>query len=274
MTTVVCSLVFFFHDTGTPESYTLSLHAALPTSGLQQQAPVPQGLTYGARGTVLGRDEAGRVHLRTEAGHVVQLPLSESEKFSVYERTEVQLATGDLIRITQNMNSKPRTRNADPHRLSNGSLYRVAGFTRSGDLRLENGWVIDKEAGFVAPGYVSTSYGSQGKTREYAHRCEMDYDGERIEMFYSTGVKVTVVGNHLLALYNDLAAHRVVWIESRETLHALKQLRSDVTGHELPVVLDVIVERGRLDADTGTWQPASGRWNAQRQVWEPAHLLN
>ncbi len=112
------------------------------------------------------------------------------------------------------------------------------------------------------------------KTLEYAHRCEMDYDGERIELFYSTGVKVTIAGNHLQALYDDLAAHRVVWIESRETLHALKQLRSDVTGQELPVVLDIIVERGRLDVDTGTWQPASGRWNAQLQVWEPARMLN
>lgn len=135
-------------------------------TGLQQNAPVPKGLTYGTRGTVLGRDERGNVHLRTDAGEVVQLPLAEPEKFSVYEQTEVQLARGDMIRITQNMQSKPRHKNADPHRLSNGSLYRVAGFTRNGDLRLENGWVIDTEAGFVAPGYVTTSHASQGKTRD------------------------------------------------------------------------------------------------------------
>lgn len=112
------------------------------------------------------------------------------------------------------------------------------------------------------------------KTLEYAHRCEMDYDGERIELFYSTGVKITILGNHLQPLYDDLAAHRVVWIESRETLHALKQLRSDVTGQELPIVLDIIVERGRLDVDSGTWQPAAGRWNSQLQVWQPDRLLN
>ena len=109
---------------------------------------------------------------------------------------------------------------------------------------------------------------------EYAHRCEMDYDGEQIEIFYSTGIKITIAGNHLQLLYDDLATHRVVWIESRDTLHAFKEIRSDVTGKKLPLVLDITMERGRLDVDSGTWQASPGRWNSQSQTWEASRMLN
>jgi conjugative relaxase-like TrwC/TraI family protein len=79
--------------------------------------------------------------------------------FAVYGRSETALAAGDVIRIT----IKGKTKDGK-HRLENGSIYGVAGFTAGDDIRLANGWVIAKDFGGLAHGFVSTSHASQGKT--------------------------------------------------------------------------------------------------------------
>ena len=79
--------------------------------------------------------------------------------FAAYRRGSLTLATGDLIRVTAN------GKTADgKHRLNNGAQYEVAGFTRGGDVKLTNGWVIDKGFGHLASAYVSTSHAAQGRT--------------------------------------------------------------------------------------------------------------
>src|SRR5207248_1035777 len=45
-----------------------------------------------------------------------------------------------------------------------GALFSVRGFTKRGDIIVDRGWVIAKEWGHVAAGYVVTSHASQGKT--------------------------------------------------------------------------------------------------------------
>lgn len=52
----------------------------------------------------------------------------------------------------------------DKHRLSNGTLLTVSGFTKKGDIIVDHGWVIDREFGHLAHGYVVTSHASQGMT--------------------------------------------------------------------------------------------------------------
>jgi len=45
-------------------------------------------------------------------------------------------------------------------------LVQVKKYTREGHIELSNGWVIDKDYGFLAPGYVLTSFAAQGKSPE------------------------------------------------------------------------------------------------------------
>ncbi|AMV40245.1 MobF family relaxase [Planctomyces sp. SH-PL62] len=87
------------------------------------------------------------------------LPVGEAARFQVYRPETIHLAKGDLIRFTANGRSLD-----GKHKLTNGSSYRVAGFTEGGNIRLENGWVVGKEEGHFRHGYVETSFGSQGKT--------------------------------------------------------------------------------------------------------------
>ena len=50
------------------------------------------------------------------------------------------------------------------HRLNNGSLMTVEGFTKRGDIIVDQGWVIDRDFGRLSHGYVVTSHASQGFT--------------------------------------------------------------------------------------------------------------
>ncbi len=79
--------------------------------------------------------------------------------FNVYARRETALAAGDVIRITAKGLSKD-----GKHRLENGSIYQVSGFTAGDDIILKNGWVISKDFAALTHGYVATSHASQGKT--------------------------------------------------------------------------------------------------------------
>ena len=52
----------------------------------------------------------------------------------------------------------------DGHRIENGQTYAVAGFTKGGDVVLNNGWVASKDFGTWDAGYLSTSHAAQGRT--------------------------------------------------------------------------------------------------------------
>ena len=117
------------------------------------------GHMAGARLTVTGRDEAGRIIADKEGSGPTMLPLNAAARFQVYERSEIALAAGDTIRMTKNMKTADRR-----HEVNNGAMYELAGFEENGDLHLKNGWTISKDSGHVTHGYVTTSHASQGKT--------------------------------------------------------------------------------------------------------------
>jgi conjugative relaxase-like TrwC/TraI family protein len=87
------------------------------------------------------------------------LPLDQAARFQAYRAATLQLAAGDRLRITAN------GKTADGrHRLNNGALFTVKGFTKDGNIVVDNGWVIGRDFGHVAYGYVVTSHAAQGKT--------------------------------------------------------------------------------------------------------------
>lgn len=84
---------------------------------------------------------------------------AKASHFSVYTPASIELAAGDMVRITANGKTKD-----GGHKLNNGAIYRVKGFTKDEDIVLDNGWVVDRTFGHLAHGYVTTSHASQGKT--------------------------------------------------------------------------------------------------------------
>ena len=105
------------------------------------------GITRGERFQV-SRIEDGQVWIAMRSGREIALPRGQAARFEVYEPATLALAEGDRIRITHNGQS------ADGHRLDNGALYTVDGFTRQGDLRLSNGWIIARTTGISPPAFT------------------------------------------------------------------------------------------------------------------------
>ena len=114
------------------------------------------GFRRGERVTVKQRD-AHSVQVERANGASVPLSLDKAARFQVHEARAIALAPGDKIRVTQNGFTR------DNQRLNNGDLKQVQGFTKGGDLKLTNGWVLPKDYGNIAHGYCVTSYGSQSK---------------------------------------------------------------------------------------------------------------
>ena len=89
----------------------------------------------------------------------VEPPVALANRFEAYRPVELALAVGDRIRVTAGGKTKD-----GEHRLSNGSLFTVEGFTRRGDIIVDHGWVIDRDFGHLTHGHVITSHASQGAT--------------------------------------------------------------------------------------------------------------
>ena len=86
-------------------------------------------------------------------------PTEFANRFEAYRPTQLSVGVGDRVRLTAGGKTKD-----GKHRLSNGSLFTVQGFTRQGDIVVDHGWVIDREFGHLSHGYVVTSHASQGVT--------------------------------------------------------------------------------------------------------------
>jgi conjugative relaxase-like TrwC/TraI family protein len=95
---------------------------------------------------------------RLVLGEGVEPPTQLADRFAVYRPVQLSLAVGDRIRITAGGKTK------DGHRVSNGSLLTVEGFTKRGDIIVGHGWVIDRDFGHLTHGYCVTSNASEGDT--------------------------------------------------------------------------------------------------------------
>ena len=79
--------------------------------------------------------------------------------FSVFREEEIDLAVGDLVRLTNNGKS------AEGRKLNNGTVYAVTGFDTAG-IRLDNGATVPNGFGHLAHGYVGTAFAAQGRTAD------------------------------------------------------------------------------------------------------------
>jgi hypothetical protein len=96
---------------------------------------------------------------RLIVGEGVKPPTELANRFEAYRATRIALAAGDRVRVTAGGKTKD-----GKHRLSNGLLLTVQGFTKQGDIVVDHGWVIDRDFGHLTHGYVVTSHASQGVT--------------------------------------------------------------------------------------------------------------
>ena len=117
-----------------------------------------------ARGekAVVSEGENG-LFLQKQNGQQAALPTDATDRFEVFRTRDMAIGRGDRIRITRNGEAKVEGQ-AKGTRLSNGDIFTVEGFTKEGDIRLENGKLLPKELGPHGAGLCRHVLRGQGKT--------------------------------------------------------------------------------------------------------------
>lgn len=116
----------------------------------------------GSMWTIESSSEKGVFIQNTERLNVL-LSTDKSEDFEVYEKSKIQLAKKDIVRITRNgfdLNKKG---------LENRQMFEVLKVEKNGKIHIKNiisksEYEIDKDFGHVNHAYCITSNASQGKT--------------------------------------------------------------------------------------------------------------
>lgn len=128
----------------------------------------------------ISRIDKNAVWISDKEGKEQSLDLTNPKRFNVYETETIPLASGDSIRITEGHKSK------EGKQLNNGSIYQIKDFTKDGEIKLDNGFVLDMDKGNFDHGYVTTSVASQGKTVQHVFLAQgTEYGGAAsAEQFY------------------------------------------------------------------------------------------
>jgi len=147
----------------------------------------------------------------------VTVPTDLAKRFEAYRPMQLALAVGDRVRVTAGGKTK-----CGKHRLSNGSLFTVEGFSGRGDIVVNNGWVIDRDFGHLTHGNCVTSHASQGLTVDKV------FVGMSSESFPATGQRTAYValtrGKEQVQIFTD---------DRKELLRAISRRDEPLSATEL-----------------------------------------
>ncbi|WP_018276008.1 MobF family relaxase [Teredinibacter turnerae] len=149
-----------YHNLQLTEAERGNVRSYQPGQMVRFQQNARGGIKRGTQFTV-SRIEGEQVFVKSAHGQEQLLDKSLAKHYSLYEKRDIEINSGDRIRITEGGKSK------DGRRINNGAIYQVKRVESNGDLLLENGRVLDASQGNFNHGYVTTSHASQGKTVQH-----------------------------------------------------------------------------------------------------------
>src|SRR5205814_144516 len=147
-------------------------------------------------------------------------------------------------------------------RLNNGELKQIRGFTKEGEVKLMNGWVIPKEYGHVMHGYCVTSYGSQSKSvdRVFVAESSQSFRAADREQFYVSASRF----KEALTIYTD---------DKEELLEAVSKSSerasaTDLLKEQLPVMGQCVSLKTRITPRSDSEAIEETAMNSQDQKEE------
>lgn len=157
-----------------------------------------KGIKAGSKLEVVSADDNGLSAIDGK-GAEYSIPLTEAQKYTVYEPKQLHVSEGDKIRITANGKAN------DGKHLFNGTTYHIEGFDKDGNIELSNGSAITPDFGHFTLGYVSTSHASQGKTADKViiSQSSATFRASSMEQFYVSVSR----GRQAVAIYTDDKEH-------------------------------------------------------------------
>lgn len=167
-----------------------------------------------------------------------QIDLKLANRFTVYQRQEIGIAKGDIIRITKGGATREGVR------LNTGDRFTVSGFTRDGHIKLHTGKTLDKDFGHLAQGYVTTSHSSQGKTVDHVFIAEsaVSYPAASQQQFYVSISR----GRERCRIYTD---------DKKALEQAVKRDGQRMTAREIAAIDHSRIKRKMREKTTETPAP-------------------
>lgn len=158
-----------------------------------------RGIRATDRAVVAAADDRTVTLTRTWDGKSLTLPLEHADRFEVYERGTLNLARGDVVRVTRNGSTLH-----DGRRLSNGSMHVIDRVGRDGRLHLADGRVIGANFRHLAHGYCVTSQAAQGRTVDHVILAQsgQSFGASSRQQFYVSVSR----GRHEVTVFTDDAA--------------------------------------------------------------------
>lgn len=151
---------------------------------LQFTQHVP-GMKRGSQWVVQSASEK-HVHLKDEkTGKTAELPQGRSHSFDVLERSQINLAKGDTIKVTRNSYDREK------QRMNNGQMFDVLSVRKDGRVELQSKssgqvYQVSRDFGHLDHAHCVTSYASQGKTVDEVliAQPEATFPGTNAKQFY------------------------------------------------------------------------------------------
>ncbi len=153
------------------------------------------GFKAGSQHEILPKSKDNKILVRDlQTKQVRELPLNQSEYYTIFQKTKMEVAKGDLIKAT--INSKY----LEGGKIANGTRLRISGF-KSGNIKLDNGKTLPKDFRHMRHAVVDTSYGSQGKTVKHViiAQSELSYPASSKEQLYVSVSR----GTHSATIYTS-----------------------------------------------------------------------
>ena len=143
-----------------------------------------------------------------------KVPVAAASAFSLYRPETIMLADGDKIRFTGTVKARDGTK------LSNGDTHKVTAIKPGKSFRLDNGLVIDADAGLFRSAFCETSFGAQGRTvqRVILGMASASFGATNQEQIY---VSSTRAKQKLSLFTDDKHALRSAILKSSQKLAAL-----------------------------------------------------
>ncbi|SJZ44358.1 conjugative relaxase domain-containing protein, TrwC/TraI family [Chitinophaga eiseniae] len=157
------------------------------------------GAKKGSQWSVKTADDKA-VTLENTDGKALSLPCDRAQHFAVFQKEELSLAKGDVIRITHNSFDK------QDKRLDNATMLEVVSVSDKGDILLRNtaskvSYKLGKEFGHLEHAHCITSHGSQGKTvdRVFIAQNAATFPATDLKQFYVSVSR----GREAVTVYTD-----------------------------------------------------------------------
>ncbi|MFM9949443.1 MAG: MobF family relaxase [Saprospiraceae bacterium] len=117
-----------------------------------------KGFNTGVSYEVIGISDQHKVMIQEQGKEeITPLPLDQCKYYQVFQKGNMALAQGDVLKITGN------GKTVEGHSLNNGQSHTVKGFTKEGHILLDTGETLSKDYRNFTLGYYRTSHSSQGK---------------------------------------------------------------------------------------------------------------